>query len=306
MLLKYLAIGITIGQAAVVLATNDPLNTKHCHANNCLRAVRATRGANTRLPEASRDCSSFYTAETPTIPRYATACSGDIAFKSACACIDVLPPTITEPPPVVLPSPTALFGDIVNGSPADYDDPFKQLTLPFPIVIYGVSTTNIYVSVNGFFSLNSSPNPIQDYPSYNNGQLPVNLDINNNYAEYLPPLTVAGFWDDLYIYAGTQQGIYWQVDGSPGSRTLQFEFYTSHYQLPNEYYHFVMKYKENIENIVEVTYYQVSDTGSSATIGAQNGQEFTQWSFNTAGAVLPGQTLRIDTTPNNSMVTLVI
>ncbi|KAK6340692.1 hypothetical protein TWF696_009015 [Orbilia brochopaga] len=302
MLLKYLTIGVAA--AATVLATGTE-DTKHCNANNCLRAVRATR-ISTRLAEASADCSAFYTAPSPSIPTYATACRGDAAFKSACACISVLPPDPTVAPPVVLPSPTAVFGDVVNGSPSNYDDPFAPLTLPFPITIYGISSADIFLSVNGFFSLIDSPSTTETYPSYSNGALPVHVDIVANFPSYLPPLSVCGFWDDLYVYQGTQQGIYYQIDGtSPGSRSISFEFYTSHFNAPAEYYHFLMKYDEAVPNVVTVQYFQVSDGGSSATIGAQSSDDFVQWSYNTPGSVFAGLKLKIDTTPGTDSVTAI-
>ncbi|KAJ6260645.1 hypothetical protein Dda_4872 [Drechslerella dactyloides] len=304
MLLKYLAIGVAIGPAALVLATGN--SADGCHQNNCLRALNGTRIA-TRQAEATRDCSAYYvsasTTSRPKLPTYATACSdkastatADPAFTIACSCMG-----IHAVPQVELPSPTALFGDAVNRSPSDIDDPWTSLDLPFPVTIYGLSNTTIYVSVNGFFSLNSPPPPIDrgQYVSFSNENLPVNVPINSE-SNYLPPLSVCGFWDDLFIFKGTYQGIYYQIDGSPGSRILSLEYYTSHFSASHEYYHFIMRYKEDKPNVVTVRYYQVSDDGVSATIGAQSVNvddssktKAVQWPV--SNGISAGETLRIDT-----------
>lgn len=83
-------------------------------------------------------------------------------------------------------------------------------------------------------------------------------------------VTVLAYWDDLYIYSGTQQGIYYGVQGNSPNRTLIFEFLTSHYQLPNEYYHFQVAFFEALPNVVQVKYFDVSDGGVTCTVGVQS------------------------------------
>lgn len=82
-------------------------------------------------------------------------------------------------------------------------------------------------------------------------------------------LDLSTYWDDLYIYRGTQQGIYYDITGEVGSRELKFEFYTSAFVRPTEYFHFIMTFYENQVGVVKYKYYAVSYSGASATVGAQ-------------------------------------
>ncbi|KAK6523607.1 hypothetical protein TWF281_001589 [Arthrobotrys megalospora] len=201
--------------------------------------------------------------------------------------------TVTAPA-VQLSSPTAIFGDVVNGSPGNYDDVWAPLSLPFPIELYNVSSSDIYVSVNGFISLDQQPGT-----SFINSQLPVGDDVSG--ANRLPNTSALALWDDLYIYAGTQQGIYYQIDGTtPGSRVISFEFYTSAYRRNTEFFHFLMRYQEARPNRMVFRYFQVSGGGVSATIGAQSRSQnlWVQWSLDQANAVSDGQTLVLDTIAN--------
>ena len=81
--------------------------------------------------------------------------------------------------------------------------------------------------------------------------------------------TVFGYWDDLYIYSGTSQGIYKAVEGNSPNRTAIFEYYTSHFGASNEYYHFQILLYENLPGIVKIIYFDASDGGVSCTIGVQ-------------------------------------
>lgn len=80
---------------------------------------------------------------------------------------------------------------------------------------------------------------------------------------------MAPFWDDLYIYTNTQQGLYYEVDGSAPHRTVTFEWYTSHYLAATEYYHFTTQFSESVPGEWITAYYQISDSGSSAVVGLQ-------------------------------------
>ena len=88
-------------------------------------------------------------------------------------------------------------------------------------------------------------------------------------SNIFPSVTIFPYWDDLYIYSNTSQGIYYQSDGNLPNRVSTFEFYTSHYQLPREYYHFQVIFFENLPNIVQIKYFQASDRGSTCTVGVQ-------------------------------------
>jgi hypothetical protein len=88
-------------------------------------------------------------------------------------------------------------------------------------------------------------------------------------ATYFPGATAFPYWDDLYIYASTSQGIYYGTEGTAPNRTLIFEFYTSHYQQPSQYYHFQVIFFEGLPGIVEYKYFQATDGGVSCTVGVQ-------------------------------------
>jgi hypothetical protein len=81
--------------------------------------------------------------------------------------------------------------------------------------------------------------------------------------------TVFGFWDDLYIYAGTSQGIYQATAGNAPNRSLIFEYYTSHFGAANEYYHFQIVFFEHRPGVVQMLYFDASDGGVTCTIGVQ-------------------------------------
>jgi hypothetical protein len=77
------------------------------------------------------------------------------------------------------------------------------------------------------------------------------------------------FWDDLYLYQNTSQGLYYASQGNAPNRTLVFEFYTSHYSQPAEYYHFQVIFFESLPNVVQNKYFDASDGGVSCTVGVQ-------------------------------------
>ena len=111
--------------------------------------------------------------------------------------------------------------------------------------------------------------------------------------------------------------MYYGIDGAAPNRIVTFEFYMSHYQLPNEYYHFQARFFEGMPNIVQYVYFSISDGGRTCTVGAQgrtggsksslltyistigvlasSGGSFLQYSFNALGSVFAGLTLTFDT-----------
>ena len=144
--------------------------------------------------------------------------------------------------------------------------------------------------------------------AYSNTRLP---------ARAFPGVTALAYWDDLYIYSRTSQGIYYGIEGVAPSRTLIFEFYTSRFKSPSDYYQFQARFFEASPNVVQYVYFSASDEGSSCTIGAQGriaGGKFTlpsnifvirvlaskggpyiQYSFNAAGSVSTGLSVTLDT-----------
>ncbi|EXJ70285.1 uncharacterized protein A1O5_06353 [Cladophialophora psammophila CBS 110553] len=66
-----------------------------CAADNCARAVTGT-AAQPPLATRQADCSAFFRpVPTPTVPAYASACSGATRYSSACSCLGITAPTYT-------------------------------------------------------------------------------------------------------------------------------------------------------------------------------------------------------------------
>lgn len=103
--------------------------------------------------------------------------------------------------------------------------------------------------------------------------------LTNAYSNQpLPQYAVAAMgvfacWDDLFIFKGTPQGIFYGLDnGAVGSRGTTFEFYEAQYQGSTLYYHFLVSFWENLPNIVTIDYLNMTNSGSGATVGIQNNQ----------------------------------
>ncbi len=88
-------------------------------------------------------------------------------------------------------------------------------------------------------------------------------------ATPFPGTTALPYWDDLYIYSGTSQGIYYASEGNAPNRTLTFEFYMSHFTQPSQYYHYQVLFFEGAPGIVQYKYFDASDGGVSCTVGVQ-------------------------------------
>ncbi|KAF3209232.1 hypothetical protein TWF106_011051 [Orbilia oligospora] len=271
--------GVTVVETTYTTTTTTEYKTITFNSTVSTTIV-ATTSTTTAIGNATV---TFLTTEALTGSDISTVGSTTVTVQS----------TVTAPA-VQLSSPTAIFGDPVEGSPRNYDDIWSLVTLPFPIEIYNVSSSRIYVSVNGFISLDEEPGT-----SFINSQLPVADDVSG--ANRLPNTAAVALWDDLYIYAGTQQGVFYQIDGTtPGSRVLSFEFYTSAYRRSAEFFHFLIRYEEAKPNILTYKYLEVFGGGVSATIGAQSRSQnlWVQWSSDQADAVSNGQSLLVDTIAN--------
>ncbi|KAJ7158029.1 hypothetical protein C8R43DRAFT_1234444 [Mycena crocata] len=190
-------------------------------------------------------------------------------------------PTPTPSPPVcVVTTDATPLWDSSN----DIDDQYKQIDLPFWVQMYDENSRTVFVSTNGVYSL------LAGTTAYRNSKLPVGSDF--------PVYSVLPFWDDTFIYAGTQQRIYYSIIN--GNRII-VEFLLSQYGAATEYYHYTVDYSTDTPSVFVVKYYSVSDSGASATVGAQGmchgKQIFMQYSFNQP-VITPGLMLTIDTIAN--------
>ncbi|CAF4166568.1 unnamed protein product [Adineta steineri] len=137
---------------------------------------------------------------------------------------------------------------------SNFDDSTGVITLPLSITLYNYSSNSITVTSNGVLCLGSCSN------SYSATSLPS--------ASFAGP-TVFGLWTDLYIYAGTVQGIYYGVSGSAPNRTITFEFMEGTNGNMIFYNQFQIIFYENLPNIVKC-FYIVTNCGTRLpTVGVQ-------------------------------------
>ncbi|CAF3834363.1 unnamed protein product [Rotaria magnacalcarata] len=139
--------------------------------------------------------------------------------------------------PLHRPSPNAPAVQLLDtiavpgwGGQFSIDDAYYTMTLPISPTIYGCTTSTVFVTSNGILCLGSCS------ASYTNTNLPTN--------SFGGP-TAFGYWDDLMIYAGTSQSVYYSVSGTSPNQLATFEYYMSHYGQPTQYYHFqILLYKK--------------------------------------------------------------
>ncbi|CAF0755167.1 unnamed protein product [Adineta ricciae] len=182
-------------------------------------------------------------------------------------------------PSMVLTNAIPIFTAALNGS---IDDIYYNVTLPLNITLYNTTTNFVQVSTNGVLCLDNCST------IYTETTLP-----SSNFSG----ATAFPYWDDLYVYANTSQGIYYEVQGNTPNRTVIFEYYCSHYRKPEEYYHFQVVFFEQKPGVVKYIYYDVSDRGISCTIGIQASctGPFMQHAFHQMNSAVPNMTLTYDT-----------
>lgn len=96
----------------------------------------------------------------------------------------------------------------------------------------------------------------------------------------IPSTTLLPFWDDLLIVngsapnpqSGLSQGISYSVQGDVRGRNITFEWVAGKYDDGYQHYRFWVTFYEDRPNTVTFTYWDVSDLGGSATVGAQSEQ----------------------------------
>ncbi|KAG9529421.1 hypothetical protein KCU93_g3476, partial [Aureobasidium melanogenum] len=191
---------------------------------------------------------------------------------------------IVAAPTVALASPTAIF----NSSQA-HDDDLAWRVMPFAINLCGYNFTNVTVSVNGVLGFGITN-------SYSPSSLPQYSALSPSGYALMP------FWADLYIYQGTAQGIYYEVDGSSPSRVLTFEYYASYYQQSNNYYHFQVLFYENNTGSFTFKYLNITDSGANAVVGYQCQPKSKYKQYSSKQAIITNG-LRVDYTYSNDTFT---
>ncbi|RMZ11060.1 hypothetical protein D0862_03054 [Hortaea werneckii] len=182
-------------------------------------------------------------------------------------------PSISDGVSLALASPTAIIGDL-SGSSVDYDDVVSsEIELPFQVWLYSQSSANVRVSTNGvvgFTTLNNEFDNI-DLPYFgfsNCSDIP--SDDGSGSDTCFTDTAALPLWADLYIYNGTQQGIYYEITGTTPNRQVSFEFYESLYSDPSQSYHFLVHFLEASPNYVTFQYLNISDWGCTATVGVES------------------------------------
>ncbi|KAF4426517.1 hypothetical protein FACUT_9827 [Fusarium acutatum] len=185
----------------------------------------------------------------------------------------------------VLANPTPIFD-----SESTNDDSARSVVAPFPIEVFGAGSTSVFVTTNGVISLD-------DYStSYANNVLPF---------ENLPSISIMPYWDDLIVRAGAcNTGIYYDVYESERGNTFTIEWQLGSIGLgASTGEHFSASFYEDFPGVVRFEYYQTTKHGSSATVGLQNGQQYSQYSVNQDDSI-PDQFYIVIDTSSGDAVTL--
>ncbi|MFL5734680.1 MAG: hypothetical protein ACJ78Q_16080, partial [Chloroflexia bacterium] len=155
------------------------------------------------------------------------------------------------------------------------DDCTSTVVLPFPYRLYDASFTQAKVSSNGNLQFDSNN------AGFTNTCIPASF----SYA-------ILPHWDDLDDraglagcagFSGGNCGIFTSVSGSAPNRIFNIEWRTTYHLTSTVPVNFELRLFENRDRF-EVTYINVPNNGSSATIGVQrDAATFTQYHCNTVG-----------------------
>ena len=163
------------------------------------------------------------------------------------------------------------------------DDGTTAITLPFSYQLYGQTFTGANISSNG------------------NLQFVSNSTLLTN-ACPLPSATfnmpIMPHWDDLRTdqigtgctaYGGVGCGVFTSISGTAPNRIFNIEWRTVYFGANTTRANFELRLYEG-QNRFDLVYGEVAQTGSSATVGVQQGTgaQFTQYECNTAGTVTSG------------------
>ncbi|KAM0468233.1 hypothetical protein ACHAP7_011139 [Fusarium lateritium] len=188
----------------------------------------------------------------------------------------------------VLANPTPIF-DGHDGRV--YDDSFRTVEVPFSVGVFGSYSTTVYVSTNGVLSLE------QGSTAFINRELPSNA---------VPPISIMPYWDDLYILDEEvcSTGITYEVHETSRGNTFTVEYYLgSGGDISGTTDHFTVSFYEQLPGLVRYVYYKTLINGQGATVGLQNGQLFSQFSYNSAGSIPDQFYIEIDTSSGDAITT---
>ncbi|KAL9104173.1 MAG: hypothetical protein Q9187_008932 [Circinaria calcarea] len=185
---------------------------------------------------------------------------------------------------------TCLAGGV--GTTARFDDDYFVMTLPFAVGIYGTFSKVVYLSVNGFLSINSKPDI-----SNTNRPLPAYYTTTDPRL-FLPDVAIAPFWTDLFVDSKLGHSICCDISGPVGQRSITFSYRVGSYEFAGTT-DFVFWFYEYFPNVVYFNYLKVPGGSLGATIGVQKAstRQFLQYAYN-QNIVTPNRLLVLDTVSN--------
>ncbi|EPS40491.1 hypothetical protein H072_5630 [Dactylellina haptotyla CBS 200.50] len=200
--------------------------------------------------------------------------------------------TTINAPSLALATPTSVFQFPID-KPATFslDDPYYRVEFDFEVEVYGFKSNLIFVSVNGLIWLDEFAEGNYWYyftdGDVNGADLPLE-------PLALPDIAILPFWTDMFVNGGQVQGIWYEVSGSAGSKSVTFEYLASAYGSTDNDYHFTVTLSEG-SNKVSVHYLNVLDsTAGTAAVQHYSGNEALVFSRYDS-KVTNGLTLEFDT-----------
>ena len=174
-----------------------------------------------------------------------------------------------------------LIGKAPNLFPGGADDGVVSLALPFPVSIYGVNHSSVWVSSNGNLQFGS-----QASAGYANGCLPTSS---------LASPTLAPYWDDLVLRPnpGSPDGVFTVTTGSAPNRKFAISWRGVDYATQSSAVRFEVVFSEG-KPFFDFVY--ADGDGFSSTIGVQKSASGPDTQFlcnpGTHNVVTPGERLR--------------
>ncbi|RGP72158.1 hypothetical protein FLONG3_6881 [Fusarium longipes] len=184
-------------------------------------------------------------------------------------------PTTTAAPAFQRACPREINGIDLFNNAEYFDDQTRQINVPFDVGLFGEFGRTIYVSDNGLVTINSA----EGAWAYANTNMPVN---------YLPPLTIFSYWDDMDIDRSLGHQVTYEVADDPQEGpVVRIDWCVGSYPREGGYNHWTLSLYERNPGRVLIKYDSTAKKGSSATVGLQNRNRgmFKQFSINTVNSI---------------------
>ncbi|MCJ1310982.1 hypothetical protein MMC25_004651 [Agyrium rufum] len=172
------------------------------------------------------------------------------------------------------------------------------LDLPFLFSLYAKNGTYVTITTNGLVSiggLDTRGNPVVPEDHTDNNPT---MTLEDTFE--LTSGTAAVWWEFLQAAPGTQQGIYYQIDGTAGSptETLSVEWYLEN--ADGQMSDFIAQYFVSQPGNITYYYFTNGDGGVNATVGVVgndfNGEyQVAQYESATQGDLFAGLRIAFDT-----------